>query len=215
MKEILKNNKGFSLIEILIVMAIMVIIGTVVIMYFLQAVGVNQQVSKNVAAQNVCEAVLDDIQANVANCVAGYIVNISGTSELEDYISNAKTASIYNAKNVTMKYYACINDKIITGEYTAGTPVSETVIASSKGLNISNLDLTFEMDNKYMLIMKMNADFQNKKIVSDEKSVSLFNIHAQTAANNVGPSGSGEIEKIAAVDGTIPDKGNCFIYFLY
>ena len=111
MLKLRKNKKGFTLVELIVVIAIMAVLAGVV-------AGVTvSQLNKNTDKTNLSQA------KGIADFVAGEIADITNDSVYEDGELNAD-----KIKDVILKQYASVNFKTMT---TGTAPNTTTTIADA------------------------------------------------------------------------------------
>ena len=116
MLKLRKNKKGFTLVELIVVIAIMAVLAGVV-------AGVTVlQLNKNTDKTNLSQA------KGIADFVAGEIADITNDSVYEDGELNAD-----KIKDVILKQYALVNFKTITTGTATNTTTTIADAPESKG----------------------------------------------------------------------------------
>lgn len=193
--NVLKDNRGITLVEIIVSMVVMGIISTICIGYFIQSSNINNKVTITTSAQSSIDSIFDDISANVNNAISAHIVKLEEGPDFDNKLNDALDAArvlaevdFPDATGLDVGYYYCLDDKIIK---------NGDVFYSARSLKADTLSLEF-LPHSSTLKLKLKCELSNgADIRVDEKQVLLYNLKK----NNV-------------LIHSEPD-GNCLIYFCY
>lgn len=186
------NNKGMSLLEVIIAMAILVLISLPLLKYFTDSIKYTAKMEEKQEAVLYAQQLVEDMNNQpklvaMADDGSGYAVKYLGASEADGGLAFTLKANTFQSDATGVaSYSSVVDDKDVVVTVSATTPVDDT-LSATYGMNASTDVMAVERSQQDLALLTFKSYAQAAGTDSSDATI-LSNMRRDIMVN-IGKSG--------------------------